>query len=175
MAEIVLNENVLKSIEEKFHVKDTQISAVLEMLADDKTLAFIARYRKEATGGLDEEAIRAISDEYNYGVALEKRKADVIRLIEEKGMMNDSLREEILKAPKLIDVEDLYRPYKEKKKTKATEAIALGLEPLADTMLKLYNQGDKMEIASKYVTDKVLTPMDAINQAKYIYESRHIK
>ena len=168
MAEIVLNENVLKAIEEKFHVKDKEISAVLEMLADEKTVAFIARYRKEATGGLDEEAIRAISDEYNYGVALEKRKADVIRLIEEKGMMNDALKEEILNAPKLIDVEDLYRPYKEKKKTKATEAIALGLEPLAEKMLKLYNQGDKLEIAKEYVTDKVKTPEEAIMQAKYI-------
>ena len=83
MADVVLNDNVLKTIEDKFKVKRDQIGAVLEMLADDKTVAFIARYRKEATGGLDEEAIRAISDEYNYGVALEKRKADVIRLIEE--------------------------------------------------------------------------------------------
>ena len=168
MADVVLNENVLKAIEEKFHVKSSQISQVLEMLADDKTVAFIARYRKEATGGLDEEAIRAISDEYNYGVQLEKRKADVIRLIEEKGMLTDALKEDILKASKLIDVEDLYRPYKEKKKTKATEAIALGLEPLADTMLKLYNKGDKIEIASKYITDKVLTAEEAIEKAKYI-------
>jgi uncharacterized protein len=168
MAEIASNENVLKAIEEKFHVKDKEISAVLEMLADEKTVAFIARYRKEATGGLDEEAIRAISDEYNYGVALEKRKADVIRLIEEKGMMNDALKEEILNAPKLIDVEDLYRPYKEKKKTKATEAIALGLEPLAEKMLTLYNQGDKFEIAKEYVTDKVKTPEEAIEKAKFI-------
>ena len=168
MADVVLNDNVLKTIEDKFKVKRDQIGAVLEMLADDKTVAFIARYRKEATGGLDEEAIRAISDEYNYGVALEKRKADVIRLIEEKGMMTDSLREDILNAPKLIDVEDLYRPYKEKKKTKATEAIALGLEPLADIMLKLYNQGDKNEIVSKFLTDKVKTIEDAITNAKYI-------
>ena len=168
MADVVLNDNVLKTIEDKFKVKRDQIGAVLEMLADDKTVAFIARYRKEATGGLDEEAIRAISDEYNYGVALEKRKADVIRLIEEKGMMTDSLREDILNASKLIDVEDLYRPYKEKKKTKATEAIALGLEPLADIMLKLYNQGDKCEIVSKFLTDKVKTIDDAITNAKYI-------
>jgi uncharacterized protein len=168
MAEIASNENVLKAIEEKFPVKDKEISAVLEMLADEKTVPFIARDRKEATGGLDEEAIRAISDEYNYVVALEIRKADVIRLIEEKGMMTDALKEEILNAPKLIDVVDLYRPYKEKKKTKATEAIALGLEPLAEKMLKLYNQGDKFEIAKEYVTDKVKTPEEAIEKAKFI-------
>ena len=168
MAEITLNENVLKAIEEKFHTKSEQVKAVLEMLADDKTVAFIARYRKEATGGLDEEAIRAISDEYNYGVQLEKRKMDVIRLIEEKGMLNEELKNAILEAPKLIDVEDLYRPYKEKKKTKATEAIALGLEPLADIMLKLYQKGDKDEIVSQYLTDKVKTKEEAITHAKYI-------
>ena len=163
-----LNEKVLLNLQNSLSIKKEQMTAVLEMLADDKTVAFIARYRKEATGGLDEEVIRKISDEYNYGINLEKRKADVIRLIEEKGMLTEELKNEILACEKLIDVEDLYRPFKEKKKTKATEAIALGLEPLADIMLKLYNQGTKEEYVKPFLNDKVKTMEDAITLAKYI-------
>ena len=162
------SEAVLENVSKELGIKKEQINAVLEMLKDDKTVAFIARYRKEATGGLDEDAIRKIEEEYTYGVNLEKRKNDVIRLIEEKGMMTDELKASIIAAPKLIDVEDLYRPYKEKKKTKATEAIALGLEPLADIMMKLWQKGDKLEIASQYITDKVKTVEEAIMHAKYI-------
>ncbi len=167
-----LNDNVIERICSEQNIKVEQVKVVLDMLADEKTVAFIARYRKEATGGLDEEQIRLISDEYNYGVNLEKRKEDVIRLIEEKGLLNDELKEKINSCSKLIDVEDLYRPYKEKKKTKATEAIALGLDPLADIMLKLWQKGDKMEIASRFVSDKVPTPEFAIEQAKYIVAER---
>ena len=116
----VVNENVIEQISKEENIKVDQIKAVLEMLADEKTVAFIARYRKEVTGGLDEEKIRAISDAYNYGVNLAKRKADVIRLIEEKGLLTDELREEIESRTKLIEVEDLYRPFKEKKNTRAS-------------------------------------------------------
>lgn len=163
-----MNEELLKEIADNLKVKLEQVKAVLELLQDDKTVAFIARYRKEATGGLDEEQIRIIDDTYQYGLSLQKRKEDVIRLIEEKGLMTEELKAEILQASKLIEVEDLYRPYKEKKKTKATTAIALGLEPLADLMLSLPNTGDKIEIASQYITDKVPTAEEAIIQAKYI-------
>ena len=127
------------------------------MLADEKTVAFIARYRKEVTGGLDEEKIRVISDAYNYGVNLSKRKADVIRLIEEKGLLTDELRDEILKSTKLIEVEDLYRPFKEKKKTKASEAIALGLDGLADIMMKNWQKGSREEFIKPFINDKVPT------------------
>ncbi len=168
----VINENVINLLCKEQGIKREQAIAVLDMLADDKTVAFIARYRKEVTGGLDEEKIRAIEEQYTYGVNLQKRKDDVIRLIDEKGMLTDELKERIESAPKLIDVEDLYRPYKEKKKTKATEAIALGLEPLADIMMKLWQKGDKIEIASQYITDKVLTVEDAIMHAKYIVAER---
>lgn len=163
-----MNEIIINDVAKNLNIKPEQVVAVLEMLKDDKTVAFIARYRKEATGGLDEDAIRQIDEVYTYGVNLMKRKEDVIRLIEEKGMMNDELKNQILNASKLIDVEDLYRPYKEKKKTKATEAIALGLEPLADSMLKLWQKGDRLAIASEYVTDKVKTPEDALMGARYI-------
>ncbi len=167
-----LNDSVINSICEELKITKNQITAVLDMLKDDKTVAFIARYRKEVTGGLDEEKIRAIEEQYSYGVNLEKRKNDVIRLIDEKGMLTDELKIQIESAVKLIDVEDLYRPYKEKKKTKATEAIALGLDPLADIMMKLWQRGDKMEIASRYITDKVKTAEEAIMHAKYIVAER---
>ncbi|MCI9182102.1 MAG: RNA-binding transcriptional accessory protein [Acholeplasmatales bacterium] len=163
-----MNEEIIKKIAEDLKVKIEQVKAVLELLENDHTVAFIARYRKEATGGLDEEQIRVIDDEYQYGLSLQKRKDDVIRLIEEKGLLTEELKATILQASKLIEVEDLYRPYKEKKKTKATAAIALGLEPLADIMLELPRYGDKIEIAKQFITDKVLTAEQAIEQAKYI-------
>lgn len=163
-----MNEEIIKKIAEDLKVKIEQVKAVLELLENDHTVAFIARYRKEATGGLDEEQIRVIDDEYQYGLSLQKRKDDVIRLIEEKGLLTEDLKVTILQASKLIEVEDLYRPYKEKKKTKATAAIALGLEPLADIMLELPRYGDKMEIAKQFITDKVLTAEQALEQAKYI-------
>ena len=97
-----INEQVLNQIAKEQNIKDSQIKAVLEMLEDEKTVAFIARYRKEATGGLDEEKIRIISDAYNYGINLAKRKEDVIRLIEEKGLMNDELRNQINSSIDLI-------------------------------------------------------------------------
>lgn len=167
-----LSDMVIEEISKNLSITKKQITSVLDMLKDDKTVAFIARYRKELTGGLDEEQIRVIEEQYNYGVNLEKRKNDVIRLIEEKGMLTEELSFQVRSATKLIEVEDLYRPYKEKKKTKATEAIALGLEPLADIMMKLWQNGDKMEIASRFITDKVLTAEEAITQAKYIVAER---
>ena len=163
-----MNENLIKQIALELKVKEEQVKAVLELLQEDKTVAFIARYRKEATGGMDEEQIRVIDEQYQYGLNLQKRKDDVIRLIEEKGMMTDELRNDILSATKLIEVEDLYRPYKEKKKTKATQAIALGLEPLAKTMLELLPKGDKEEIVAPFINEKVPTYEFAIEQAKYI-------
>jgi len=163
-----LNENVIKELCEKLNIKENQANAVLDMLKEDKTVAFIARYRKEATGGLDEEQIRAIADEYEYGVNLLKRKEDVKRLINEKGLLTEELKNQIDASTKLIEIEDLYRPFKEKKKTKATEAIALGLEPLALYMLTLPTEGDKEEIAKPYLNDKVPTVEFAYEQAKYI-------
>lgn len=167
-----MNDIIINETAKELGIKPEQVVAVLEMLKDDKTVAFIARYRKELTGGLDEDAIRKIDEVYTYGVNLMKRKEDVIRLIEEKKMMTEDLREQILNAPKLIDVEDLYRPFKEKKKTKATEAIALGLEPLADIMMKLWQKGDRLQVASQFLSDKVTTPEMALEQASYIVAER---
>ena len=160
-------ETLIEPIASELNITTKQVEAVLNLLAEDATVPFIARYRKEATGGLNEVVIREISDRYTYAVNLEKRKEDVMRLIDEKGLLTDELKAEIAKATKLIEVEDLYRPYKEKKKTKATEAIKLGLEPLAKQMLEPNYGKQKEEIVKPYLKDD-LTYEKAIEGAKYI-------
>ncbi len=130
-----MNERIIKELSVSLNISESRINTVLKLLEDGNTIPFIARYRKEATGNMNETDIKAISDSYNYQASLFKRKEDVIRLIDEKGLMTDELREKILACEKLIEVEDLYRPYKEKKKTKASEAIKMGLEPLAKIIM----------------------------------------
>ena len=163
-----MNEFIIKEIANNLNITDKQVEVVLSMLAEGNTVPFIARYRKEATGALDEETIRSINEVYEYQVNLLKRKEDVIRLIDEKGMLTDELKNSIMNCTKLVEVEDLYRPYKEKKKTKATEAIALGLEPLAKMMMSFPTNGSLGDMASKFVNDKVKSVEDAITGAKYI-------
>ena len=163
-----MNEFIIKEIANNLNITDKQVEIVLSMLAEGNTVPFIARYRKEATGALDEETIRSINEVYEYQVNLLKRKEDVIRLIDEKGMLTDELKNSIMNCTKLVEVEDLYRPYKEKKKTKATEAIALGLEPLAKMMMSFPMNGSLGDMASKFVNDKVKSVEDAITGAKYI-------
>lgn len=162
-----MNEEIIKQIAENLNIKTKQIEVVLTLLEEGNTIPFIARYRKELTGALDEEQIRSINEVYEYQVNLLKRKEDVIRLIDEKGMLTEELKNDIMKCQKLVDVEDLYRPYKEKKKTKATEAIALGLEPLSKYILIFPDTGIQ-EYASKFVNDKVKNVEDALMGAKYI-------
>ena len=163
-----MNEFIIKEIANNLNITDKQVEVVLSMLAEGNTVPFIARYRKEATGALDEETIRSINEVYEYQVNLLKRKEDVIRLIDEKGMLTDELKNSIMNCTKLVEVEDLYRPYKEKKKTKATEAIALGLEPLAKMMMSFPTTGSLEEMTSKFVKDKVKNVEEAITGAKYI-------
>ena len=150
-----MNETIIKEI-----AKDLDIS-------DGNTIPFIARYRKEATGALDEEAIRKINEVYEYQVNLLKRKEDVIRLIDEKGLLTDELKNAILNWSKLVEVEDLYRPYKEKKKTKATEAIKMGLEPLAKMIMSFPTKGNINDLTLKFVKDD-LDSDKCIEGAKYI-------
>ena len=163
-----MNEFIIKEIASNLNITDKQVEVVLTMLQEGNTVPFIARYRKEATGALDEETIRSINEVYLYQVNLLKRKEDVIRLIDEKGMLTDELKDSIMKCTKLVDVEDLYRPYKEKKKTKATEAIALGLEPLAKMIMSFPSSGSLEDMASKFVKDKVKSVEEAIQGAKYV-------
>ena len=162
-----MNETILLDIQKTLNIPMKGITTVLELLEQGNTIPFIARYRKEATGGLDEEQINEIYKTWDYQNNLLKRKEDVMRLIEEKGMLTEELKQEILKAQKLVEVEDLYRPFKEKKKTKATEAIAKGLEPLANFMM-LFTNDDVLKEAKKYIKEEVPTEADAIEGAKYI-------
>ncbi len=163
-----MNEEIIKEISTELNIKESGIRAVLKLLSEGNTVPFIARYRKEATGALDEEVIRKINEVYEYQVNLLKRKEDVIRLIDEKGMLTPELKESIMKCNKLVDVEDIYRPYKEKKKTKATDAIANGLEPLAKQILAFPVNGSFEELTKKYITDKVKTMEEALTGAGYI-------
>ena len=163
-----MNEIIINEIAMELDIKVKQVETVLKLLEEGNTIPFIARYRKEATGALDEEQIKKIGDVYEYQVNLAKRKEDVIRLIDEKGLLTDELKEEIMKASKLVEVEDLYRPFKEKKKTKATEAIKNGLEPLAKEIMAFPLNGSLEDMAKKYITENVRTVEDAIQGAKYI-------
>lgn len=163
-----MNENIIKEISVEINVEQWQIKSTLEMLEEGSTIPFIARYRKEKTGGLTEEQIKVIGDAYEYQVNLLKRKEDVIRLIDEKGLLTDELKSQILNCSKLVEVEDLYRPYKEKKKTKATEAIKNGLEPLAKMIMSCPLSGDINSMASKFINENVKDVDSAFEGAKYI-------
>lgn len=163
-----MNEEIIKQIANELNITDNQVKVTLEMLEEKNTIPFIARYRKERTKGLTEEEIKVISDAYLYQVNLLKRKEDVIRLIDEKGLLTDELKNKIMSCTKLVEVEDLYRPYKEKKKTKATEAIKNGLEPLAKMIMSCPLKGDINDLARKFINDKVKDVKSAIEGAKYI-------
>ena len=163
-----MNKEIINQIATELNIKTTQVESVLTLLEEGNTIPFIARYRKEKTGSLDEEQIRKINEVYDYQVSLLKRKEDVIRLIDEKDLLTDELRDNIMKCQKLIEVEDLYRPFKEKKKTKATEAIKNGLEPLAKIIMSFPNNLDINQIAKKYLNENVKTEEEAIQGAKYI-------
>ncbi|UTH06586.1 Tex family protein [Macrococcoides canis] len=157
-----MEQHVINLILEKLPYKKDQITSVLKLLEEKNTVPFIARYRKEVTGELDEVEIKEIETEYRYMENLQKRKVDVVRSIEEQGMLTDDLKKEIMEQTKLQRVEDLYRPFKQKKKTRATEAKRKGLEPLAKAMLN-YEDVDKK--ANDFITEEVTTAEDAINGA----------
>ncbi|ARQ07819.1 Transcriptional accessory protein Tex/SPT6 [Macrococcoides canis] len=157
-----MEQHVINLILEKLPYKKDQITSVLKLLEEKNTVPFIARYRKEVTGELDEVEIKEIETEYRYMENLQKRKEDVIRSIEDQGMLTDDLKKEIMEQTKLQRVEDLYRPFKQKKKTRATEAKRKGLEPLAKAML---NYEDVHKKANDFITEEVTTAEDAINGA----------
>ena len=162
-----MNENIINEVSNDMGIKSTQVESVLKLLSEGNTIPFIARYRKEATGALDEEQIRKINEYYEYEVNLLKRKEDVIRLIDEKGLLTDEIKTNIMNAKKLVEVEDIYAPFKEKKKTKATEAIKNGLEPLAKIIMS-FPTTFNMDKVKEFLNDNVKTEEDAITGAKYI-------
>lgn len=163
-----MNNQIIKEISLNLNIKESSVIATLKLLEEGNTIPFIARYRKEATGSLDEEQIRKINEVYEYQVNLLKRKEDVIRLIEEKDLMTEELRNKINSATKLVEVEDLYRPFKEKKKTKATEAIKLGLEPLAKKIMSFPKSGNTLELCKPYINSDVKDTDSCIIGAKNI-------
>ena len=161
-------EKITKNLATKLKIQDKYVVNVLNLLEEGNTIAFIARYRKELTNSLDEVAIKQIQDEFNYLKSLEERKEEVIRLISEKGLLTDELKKDILAQEKLQRVEDLYRPFKEKKRTKATIAKEKGLEKLANYILKLPKSlEDLNKEAAKYINaeKEVNTAEEAINYA----------
>lgn len=163
-----MDSNLIQSIREKYNFTTQQINAVLSLLEDKNTVPFIARYRKEQTGGLDEVEIKQIDDEYQYMVNLQKRKEEVINNINEQGLLTNELKQDILKQTKLQRVEDLYRPFKQKKKTRATEAKRKGLEPLA-IWLKQPKLTESIESkAQQFINEEVKDTSAAIQGAQDI-------
>ena len=160
-----MNEIIINELQAELNIKAKQIEAVLNLLNEGATIPFIARYRKEVTGALDENQIQKITEKYKYYNNLMERKEQVIRLIDEKGLLTDELKNNILACAKLALVEDLYLPFKEKKKTKATEAIKMGLEPLAKQIMSFPTSGDLDTIFSSIPNVK---KADAIEHTKYI-------
>ena len=162
-----MNNDVIIKLSNKLGFKESQIKVVMDMLKDGATIPFMARYRKEVTGNLNEDELRLIETEYNYMVNLEERKESVKRLIEEKGMLTPEISNSIDNATKLCEVEDIYLPFKEKRKTKGTEAIKMGLEPLAKIIMSMPNR-TREDVASKFLNDKIKTVDEAMENAGYI-------
>ena len=153
-------------------VKPNQANTVIQLLEDGNTVPFIARYRKEMTGSLDEVQIKAIEDKYQYVQQLEQRKSEVLRLIEEQGKLTEELAKAIQAATVLQRVEDLYRPYKQKRRTRATVAKEKGLEPLADTLMMFKSEPVEVLAASYVDGEKVESVEEAITGAQDILAER---
>ncbi|MBI5975482.1 Tex family protein [Staphylococcus canis] len=163
-----MDSSMIQAIQQKYQFTQKQIEAVLKLLEEKNTVPFIARYRKEMTGGLDEVEIKAISDSYQYMVNLQKRKDEVIHSIEQQGLLTQDLKSEILKQTKLQRVEDLYRPYKQKKKTRATEAKRKGLEDFATWIYKQEPTTTLEDKVQSFLNEEVPTANDAIQGAQDI-------
>ena len=145
---------IIHTIASELNVKDTQVKNAVELIDGGNTIPFIARYRKEVTGGLSDEQLRNLFERLTYLRNLETRKQEVTRLIDEQGKLTDELAADIQKAVTLSELEDIYRPYKQKKKTRATIAKAKGLEPLADIIFAQEEKKDINEIAKEYINEE---------------------
>ncbi|EJD5778750.1 TPA: RNA-binding transcriptional accessory protein [Staphylococcus pseudintermedius] len=163
-----MTNHFVQAIHNQYQYPVKHIEAVLKLLEEKNTVPFIARYRKEVTGGLDEVEIKQIADEYHYMEQLQKRKDEVIYSIEQQGLLTDELRRDIQQQTKLQRVEDLYRPYKQKKKTRATEAKRKGIEPLAEWIYRQKLDADLGEKAQAFLTDEVTSVEEAIQGAQDI-------
>ena len=160
--------DIINVIATELGVKDTQVQKTIELLDEGNTVPFIARYRKEATGNLSDEQLRDLNDRLTYLRNLEARKQEVTTSIENQGKMTEEIAAALAQAMTLADVEDIYRPYKQKKKTRATVAKAKGLEPLANDIFAQESTASIYEEAKNYLNDEVETPEDALAGAKDI-------
>lgn len=159
--------SITQTIAEELKIKETQVSAAVGLMDEGNTVPFIARYRKEVTGGLSDETLRNLEERLQYLRNLEARKEEVVRIIEEQGKLTEELKKQIEEANTLAEVEDLYRPYKQKKKTRATIAKAKGLEPLATIIYLQQETRPLAEVAKEYVNEEkgVTTVEEAIQGA----------
>ena len=167
--------DILKTLCTEFAVSDTHIKNIVELIDDGNTIPFIARYRKEMTGSCDDQKLREINDRLTYLRNLEKRKEEVLSSIEEQGKLTEEISAAVAEAVTLAEVEDIYRPYKQKRKTRASIAKEKGLEPLADLLLSFTLKGvDLNEIATEYVDPEkgVETPEEALQGASDIIAER---
>ena len=163
-------EKIIQTIAGEFNIKPVQVENTVKLIDEGNTIPFIARYRKEVTGNLSDEGLRDLNDRLNYLRNLEKRKEEVIKIIDEQGKLTDELLVAIGTAKTLAEVEDLYRPYKQKKRTRAIIAKEKGLEPLAQIIIEQKETRSIIEIASEYINEekKLETAEDAIAGAKDI-------
>ena len=161
-------EEIIAKIAEELSVKNTQVENAVKLIDEGNTIPFIARYRKEVTGGLSDEQLRILGERLNYLRNLEQRKEEVVKSIEEQGKLTDEILQAIAIAQTLADVEDIYRPYKQKKKTRATVAKAKGLEPLAEIIIEQKETTPIQEIAKEYINIDSLSEEDKKNKDKVV-------
>lgn len=162
-----MEQTIIQKIAQELQITPVQITNTLALLEEGSTVPFIARYRKERTKGLDEEQIRIIQEQYEYQVHLQKRKEEVLQRIETLGKLDETIQNSVLSCTKLAEVEELYRPYKQKKKTRAGIAIDNGMKPLADLLLRFPRHFDMHEV-QKFLNDKVSDEEEALQQAEDI-------
>ena len=161
-------DKIVKTIAEELGIKPSQVENTIKLIDEGNTIPFIARYRKEVTGGLSDEILRNLGERLTYLRNLETRKEEIVKSIEEQGKLTDEILQAVAIAKTLAEVEDIYRPYKQKKKTRATVAKAKGLEPLAEIILEQKEKKDINEIAKEFVNIEKLSEEDKKNKDKVV-------
>lgn len=161
-------DKIIKTIAEELNIKQSQVENTIKLIDEGNTIPFIARYRKEVTGGLSDETLRDLGERLNYLRNLEQRKEEVIKSIDEQGKLTDEILQAVAIAKTLAEVEDIYRPYKQKKKTRATVAKAKGLEPLAQVIIEQKETNSIQEIAKQYINIDSLSEEDKKNKDKVV-------
>ena len=156
-------DKIIKIIAEELGIKEKQVENAIKLIDEGNTIPFIARYRKEVTGGLSDEILRDLGERLTYLRNLEQRKEEVVKSIDEQGKLTDEILQLVAIAKTLAEVEDIYRPYKQKRKTRATVAKAKELEPLANIILEQKETEDINEIAKEYVNVDKLSEEDKKN------------